>query len=1093
MAKNRPTQRLQKGIREAVIFSQRKGKAQRFMFDTVINREDSEDTRRMLEDIANERRLGVKIKPNYCQIGFQNNTPPFGEWAQDAVTRLEPGEKYFVLVKTDNVGNTVEKALFKNDNGVPVQVPLEKRADHEWEQLVKSIPRGQTGKIDVDETQNYETAPIATSQGFPSVSQDILQPVRDTEVPGTRNKIPKVERQVDTEIPTKRAPEIQPVAPQSQSGFSPEEMAAAEFGIHPANELLPSNTSQLFREDFSEKKSSDSTLMPVDDTQYSDEKTEKDAPVPSLSPSQTTIQFKNDTPVPTRSDDEFQLSAEDFELEEDSEAIVDLDGELGENTRYLERTPTGKLVKPDTGEKILDASAPSLKPVSASPDTEMVPALKSREPSMQDEIKAHLDSLENKDDGYFGQRGDDFNDLNSVPRSLTKEVQVPNVLNSNLRKSDIPFTSDESNKVLGKNDIVKGPISMDDDFLDGAFSPPPSDDVGEDTELNMPPVKDDDFTPGAKTEHLPPKPADGYVLMEEVPPARSAPRAPPKLPVKSDKPGIPVPKNRIEEAMEAAKQEKVKSQEEKIRQVQSVIEAGKNKDFAYISHDYQGVGEINFFILSEFAKKMPDTRFSPPKEFLDILTKAKISADDFAIVQTYKAGGVNLENGVRFSPESVEQQVLSCWAHLYYLKIDNNSSLSDEERETFKKITGIGPLVDGVKSASLKKNIDKFEKKAASLQEEVSKYHALGSYSELVMLSGGKRPSKIKRYAAAAVLALAAGIGGYFLNNSKAPVNNSDLEGKLAQVTTERDSANSKYDKLSKEYQILVNSEKDLRSQLESAKKEKSALEESMKSAVSKEEFDSLSKQYESLKLEEQKIKSQLESVQKEKSALESLLESQKSEYESQLSQKDTLINELNEKYSSYVPKETIDDLVKENEQNKARIDALKGELDSLKGEVEKYRALGKYEDVKDLVDKRNSQQKIAVNSEKVYNIYLGQLERHEVTTDELYRHIICARLTKAMIRSGVELQVWTEFMRLVDKSESNDFGSTKEQSALVAATLMGAIAADVESGKGSFDDSTIEKVVSKYKALRGAKSDSKAYDKKCLSAAELAEQHFLK
>jgi hypothetical protein len=1061
MAKNRPTQKLQRGIREAVIFSQRKGKAQRFMFDTVITREDSEDTRQMLEDIANERRLGVKIKPNYCQIGLQNNTPPFGEWAQDAITRLEPGERYFVLVKTDNVGNTIEKALFKNDNGVPVQVPLEKRADHEWEQLVKSIPRGQTGVVDVDETHNYETAPVVTSQGFPSVSQNVLNPIRDTEVPGMRHKIPTVERQVDTEIPTKRAPEIQPMAPQSQSGFSSEEIAAAEFGIYPEAELQPSNTSQLFRDDM--PKSSDSTLMPVDDTQYSDDKTEKDAPVPSLSPSQTTVQFKNDTPVPTKAgfSDDLQFSDEDIDLtDEDLEAVIDLDGDLGD-TRFLTRTQTGKLEKPD-GEKLLDASAPVL-----SPDTEMIPALNAERTS---------------DTDYFGPKGGDEDDTARL-RGLTSEINLP---------------PNKLSGVLGKKDIVKEPISIEDDFLDGSFSIPPSDDVGEDTELNMPPVTEEDFVPGKKTEHLPPKPAESYVLMSEVPPARSAPRVPPKMPTKSDKPGIPVPKNQIEEAMEAARKEKVKSQEEKIRQVQSVIEAGKQKDLAYISHDYQGVGEINFFILSEFANKMPDTRLSPPKEFLDILSKAKIGADDFAIVQTFKAGGVNLDNGVRFSPESVEEQVLSCWAHLYYLKIDNNSDLSDEEREIFKKITGIAPLVDGVKSSSIKKSLDKSEKKVSSLQSEVDKYHKLGSYEDLAFASG-RRPSKIKRYAAAAVLALAAGVGGYFLNSGTAPVNNSDLEGKLAQVTTERDSANSKYDKLSKEYQVLINSEKDLKSQLESAKKEKSALEESMKSAVSKEEFDSLSKQYESLKLEEQKIKEQLENLNKEKSSLESLLESekknskdkdallesQKSEYESQLSEKDNLLNELNEKYSTYVPKETLDEWVQKFNDSENRFNDLRKEMDSLKAELDKYKKLGSYDDLKGIVDMP------AVDSEKLRKAYLSQLESFSVTDkargvdDELNRNILSIRLTKYTLANEYEAQVWLRFMDIMKKSDNGDFGS-REQAPFVASTLVGAMKNLARNGS-KYDESALDAVISKYKSFKGSSSD----DKTCLSAAELTEEHF--
>lgn len=1067
MAKNRPTQRLQKGIREAVIFSQRKGKAQRFMFDTVINREDSEDTRQMLEDIANERRLGVKIKPNYCQIGLQNNTPPFGDWAQDAVTRLEPGEKYFVLAKTDNVGNIIEKALFRNDNGVPVQVPLEKRADHEWEQLVKSIPRGQTGRIDVDETHNYETAPAVTNQGFPSVSQDVLQPIRETTA--------KVERQVDTEIPTSRAPP-------SQSGFSAEEIAAAEFNI--PLELSPSNTSQLFRDDFKEKKSAD-TLMPVeDDTQYSSDKTERDAP--SLNPSNTTVLFKNDTPVPTKSDlpdEDLQLSDEDFQLDDDSEAVVDLEGDLGD-TKFLRRTDTGKLVKPDSEEKFLDASVPSLKPS----DTEIVPALKAEK--SVDAIKSHLDSLDSIkkkdiDDGYFGSTDDDV-DVFVPPRSLTREVEDPKSPPANLRKSDIPFKLDESNKVLGKKDIAKEPI-RDDDQLEGVFSPPPSDDVGEDTELNMPSVTEDDF--GSKTERLPQVDKEGpYVLMDSVPQV-------PAVPVlgKFDKPGIPVPKSRIEMAIEAHKNEESKAHKNKIEHVQKVIQAGKDSGLAFVYRDYPGTGEIGFFIPEEFAKKLPDTRFAAPKEFLDILDKAKIASDDFALTQVYAAGGSTYDAALKFSPENISEQIFSQWAHLYFLKVHNNPSLSDEQKKNFVNITGISAFLEGAKSVKLSKSLKKSEKKAESLQEEVSKYQKLGSYNELVMLSSGRRPSKIKRYAAAAVLALAAGIGGYFLNNNKAPVGNSDLESKLAKVSSEKNSISSKYEQLSKDYQIVISSEKDLKEKLEKTQTEKAALEEIMKSAVSKEKFDSLSKQYESLKTEEQKIREQLEKLDKEKSSLEALLESQKSEYESRLSEKEKLINELKEKYSFYVPKETLENLLAENEQYKERIDALKGELDNLKGEVEKYRALGKYEDVKDLVDKKNNQQKIAVNSEKVYNIYLGQLERHEVTKDELYRHIICARLTKAMIRSGVELQVWTEFMRLVDKSDSNDFGSTKEQSALVAATLMGAIAAVVESGKGGFDDSTIKRVVSKYKDLRGDKSDSKVYDRKCLSAAELTEQHFLR
>lgn len=1066
MAKNRPTQRLQKGIREAVIFSQRKGKAQRFMFDTVISREDSEDTRRMLEDIANERRLGVKIKPNYCQIGIQNNTPPFGEWALDAVTRLEPGEKYFVLVKTDNIGNTIEKALFKNDNGNPIQVPLEKRADHEWEQLVKSIPRGQTGVVDVDETHNYETAPVVTSQGFPSVSQQSLEPVRDTEVPGTRNKIPKVERQVDTEIPTKsKAPESPPpIVPESYSGFSSEEIAAAEFGIYPETELQPTNTSQLFRDDIP-KKSSDSTLMPVEDTQYSDDKTEKDAPVPSLSPSQTTIQFKNDTPVPSGSDDDFQLSAEDFELDDDSEAIIDLDGDLGD-TKFVTRTHTGKLVKPD-GEKLLDASAPSLKPITS--DTEMIPALNSERAS---------------DTDYFGPKGGGDEDDTARLRGLTSEINLP---------------PNKLSGVLGKKDIVKEPISIEDDFLDGEFAIPPSDDVGEDTELSMDPVTEEDFVPGKKTEHLPPKPAESYVLMNEVPPERSAPRVPPKLPAKSDKPGIPVPKNQIEEAVEAAKKEKVKSQEEKIRQVQDVIEAGKQKDLAYISYDYHGIGEINFFILSEFAKKMPDTRFSPPKEFLDILSKAKLGADDFAIVQTYKAGGVNLEQGVRFSPESVEEQVLSCWAHLYYLKIHNNPDVSDAEKKKFIKITGIGDLVEGVKSAAFKKSLDISEKKITSLQSEVDKYHKLGSYEDLAFASG-RRPSKIKRYAAAAVLALAAGVGGYFLNSGTAPVNNSDLESKLAQVTTERDSANSKYDKLSKEYQILINSEKDLKSQLDNANKEKSALENAMKSAVSKEEFDSLSKQYESLKLEEEKIKSELENVLKEKSSLESLLESekksskdkdallesQKSEYESQLSEKDNLINELNEKYSSYVPKETLDEWVQKFSDSESRFNDLRNEMDSLKAELDKYKKLGSYDDLKGIVDMP------AVDSEKLRKAYLSQLESFSVTDkargvdDELNRNILSIRLTKYTLANEYEAQVWLRFMDIMKKSDDGSFGS-REQAPFVASTLVGAMKNMAKNGKSKYDESALNEVISKYKSFKGSGSD----DKTCLSAAELTEEHF--
>lgn len=1014
MAKNRPTQRLQKGIREAVIFSQRKGKAQRFMFDTVISREDSEDTRRMLEDIANERRLGVKIKPNYCQIGVQNNTPPFGEWAQDAITRIEPGERYFVLVKTDNIGNTVEKALFKNDNGVPVQVPLEKRADHEWEQLVKSIPRGQTGVVEVDETQNYETAPVVTNQGFPSVSQSSLEPIRDTEIPATRrDKIPNVERQVDTEIPTKRkAPESPPpIAPQSHSDFSPEDIASAEFGIPPEHELEPSNTSQLFRDDVPMKKSSDSTLMPVDDTQYSDDKTEKDSPV--LSPSQTTIQFKNDTPIPSKSsfsDDDLQLSDEDFDLsDDDSEAIVDLEGELGD-TRFLERTPTGKLVKPD-GEKLIDASAPSLKPIS-SHDTEMVPALKPREPSMQEEINAHFASLENKENDYFGRR-EDSDDEEARLRGLTSKIDLT--------------PDDTLQKILGKKDIVKNPISMEDDFLDGSLSSQRSKDVGEDTELNMPRVEEE-FVPGSKTERLPPIPSsasapeedgveDMYVLDSPVAPEVSVEKKP----------------------------EKVMSSEKSHAKAMRII--GKLKDAGW-DFDEHGRAALK----TSMSKGTNGLVLS--KELLNVLVKGNVSQNDLILVPRMKMQGddAGLYERILKIEGNPDEDLRKNMLKIYDEQVKHNSELSDSEKRVF--------------------------------------------YESFVGREPKPKVSWGKRVAIAAGIAAVAFIGGYSINGNQTPANNSDLEGKLAQVTTERDSANSKYDKLSKEYQILINSEKDLKSQLENAKKEKSALEESMKSAVSKEEFDSLSKQYESLKLEEQKIKEQLENLNKEKSSLESLLESekknskellesQKSEYESQLSDKDNLINELNEKYSSYVPKETLDEWVQKFSNSESRFNDLRKEMDSLKAELDKYKKLGSYDDLKGIVDMP------AVDSEKLRKAYLSQLESFSVTDkargvdDELNRNILSIRLTKYTLANEYEAQVWLRFMDIMKQSDDGSFGS-REQAPFVASTLVGAMKNLARNGS-KYDESALDAVISKYKSFKGSRSD----DKTCLSAAELTEEHF--
>jgi len=1094
MAKNRPTQRLSQGIQSGIVFSKKfynsleQVNEQSFDLENIVSESDAEESEEVMNEYIKIKNLPLKIRHHYCEFGLEGSVPSKEEWMKSVVPKIEPGQ-YAVLITLNSQGQILNSVIIKNKDGVPIEVERSLIPNSEFERRASSSPRHlATGKISSD-TMIYETS--RQQNGFPSVSQDNLQPIRDTPIPTRRDNFSNeshVERQVDTEIPTKKSQSPEPVAPRSQSGFSAEEIAAAEFGIPPEHELEPSNTSQLFRDDVSPKKSSDSTLMPVDDTQYSDDKTEKDVPVPSLSPSNTSVIFNNQSPV----NDDLQLSDEDIELGEDDEAIVDLEGELGD-TRFLNRTSTGKLAKPGSDEKFLDASAPPLSPS----DTEMIPALP-KEKSAQD---------------YFGSRDQDDDDTARL-RGLTTEINlpdVPNKISGILGKNDIP-----ASKVLGKKDIPKEvPNEFIDanetaetiDFSDDMFSPPPTDDVGEDTELNMEPVKSEDYVPGSKTEHLPPiRKQEDYVLMDanEVPPDNSSPRLAPKLPprVKAQRPaGVSVPKSAIEQAMEEHKKEEAKAHENKIAHVQKVIQAGKDAGLAFVYRDYPQTGEIGFLIPEEFAKKMSDTRFAAPKEFLDILDKAKINADDFALTQVYAAGGSTYDDALKFSPESIENQILSQWAHLYYLKVHNNSNVSDEQKRKFIEVTGIAAIVEGSKSAPLKKSLDKSEKKVETLQSEVDKYHALGSYNELVMLSGGKRPSKIKRYAAVAVLALAAGVGGYFLNNNKAPASNSDLEGKLAKVKTERDSANSKYEKLSKEYNTLVDSEKDLKQKVESLKNEKLAIEKKFESVVSKEDFDALSKEYDALKVEENKVKSQLDNVQKEKSDLEARLaneqksssekdarlESQKSEYETQLSQKDALLKELAEKYSSYVPKESLDEIVKKNSEYEIQISQLTKELDSLKAEVKKYESLGKFEDVKALVDKQNKQQKVARNSDEVYKIFLGQLERHSVTDDELYRHIACANLTKAAIRSGEEAQVWLAFMRIVDQYSTKEFGSTKEQSSLVAAKLMEAVAVD-----GKFDDSSVDSVIAKYKNLRGQKSDEKWYDRKCLSAAELAEQHFM-
>lgn len=558
--------------------------------------------------------------------------------------------------------------------------------------------------------------------------------------------------------------------------------------------------------------------------------------------------------------------------------------------------------------------------------------------------------------------------------------------------------------------------------------------------------------------------------------------------------GIPVSAEDVNAAKESVVVNEHEKQKDKItpKEVKvgiKVIKSLRMSGWAYVYHDFYAndkrLGSYGLFVRRS-AAKIVDGEISSPGLF-DLLEKAEVVSEKFVFTTSARMGN-DISPLLKLDPEKAHYQLLAHLADVYQSEIHKNSKLSDEEKKFIRENWGI----DGV---SNKKNLSWLRRIAAAAMISVglgSIGFGLASYLEVRQ----NLASEDSENAAS----LEESVSKLTIERDSALSRRIELEGDLASLKDKLDDQTlfsnglqSKLGEKGKEYASLVMkynfavwAESEARSNLNRVLSQKAFVEKRLES--SEENFNGLSERYESLKDEELKLRAHLESAQKEKDSLDALLrksqialDEKEEELKNGKSSYDAKIKELNDKYASYLPPETVAELVRKGTDEKVKI--FISEIERLDGLVKKYENLGSYNDVKSAVEKNKKVS--AEDVKRSLKTFSELLDTHPLIydgrDDVIERKIACACLTRAALASDEELKVWLRFGRLVERSEfKGEFGLTQDDSALVAAKFIESVAE-----LGAFDDKSFNGLFEKYKALRGPKSVEKSYNKTCEAAAQ--------